>query len=53
MPTGSFSVVLDRQSKEDALVNGTRDKYTYDSAGWRHPFVLYVDGVVSLYISRL
>jgi 21S rRNA (GM2251-2'-O)-methyltransferase len=43
----SFSVGLGSQSAEDALVNGKQELYTYRSAGWRHPLVLYVDGVVS------
>jgi 21S rRNA (GM2251-2'-O)-methyltransferase len=34
---------LDKQSKEDALVNGTKNQYMYKSSGWRHPLVLYVD----------
>ncbi|ORY14691.1 Alpha/beta knot methyltransferase [Clohesyomyces aquaticus] len=42
----SFLVQLDRQSREDAIVNGTREKYSYKSAGWRYPFLLYVDGVL-------
>ncbi|KAF2706481.1 alpha/beta knot [Pleomassaria siparia CBS 279.74] len=41
-----FKVVVDRQSKEDAAVNGTKTEYTYKSAGWRHPLFLYVDGVL-------
>jgi 21S rRNA (GM2251-2'-O)-methyltransferase len=43
-----FSVGVDSQSAEDAIVNGTQELYSYKSAGWRHPLVLYVDGVVSL-----
>jgi 21S rRNA (GM2251-2'-O)-methyltransferase len=43
----SFSVTLDTQSAEDALVNGKQENYPYRAAGWRHPLVLYVDGVVS------
>ncbi|KAI8935065.1 hypothetical protein NX059_007662 [Plenodomus lindquistii] len=42
----SFGVVLDSQSAEDALVNGKNEDYTYKSGGWRHPLILYVDGVV-------
>ena len=45
--SGYFGVGLDTQSREDAIVNGTQDHYTYKSAGWRHPLLLYVDGVVS------
>lgn len=43
----SFSVALGSQSAEDVLVNGKQELYTYRSRGWRHPLVLYVDGVVS------
>lgn len=43
----SFGVALDSQSAEDALVNGKQELYSYKSAGWRHPLILYVDGVVS------
>jgi 21S rRNA (GM2251-2'-O)-methyltransferase len=43
----SFSVALDTQSAEDALVNGKQELYSYKSAGWRHPLILYVDGVVN------
>jgi 21S rRNA (GM2251-2'-O)-methyltransferase len=46
MKSGTFELTLDKQSKEDALVNGTKDSYSYRSAGWRHPLVLYVDGVL-------
>jgi 21S rRNA (GM2251-2'-O)-methyltransferase len=42
----SFQLTLDKQSKEDAAINGNRQDYPYKSAGWRHPFVLYVDGVL-------
>jgi 21S rRNA (GM2251-2'-O)-methyltransferase len=43
----SFSVALDSQSQEDLAVNGKQEMYSYKSAGWRHPLILYVDGVVS------
>ncbi|KAF2258009.1 alpha/beta knot [Lojkania enalia] len=43
---GFFIVKLDRQSREDSLVNGQQTKYTYKSNGWRHPLLLYVDGVL-------
>ncbi|KAF1833748.1 alpha/beta knot [Decorospora gaudefroyi] len=42
----SFSVALDSQSAEDLLVNGKQELYLYKSGGWRHPLILYVDGVV-------
>jgi 21S rRNA (GM2251-2'-O)-methyltransferase len=43
---GRFEVTLDSQSKEDIEVNGKQTEFTYKSAGWRHPLVLYVDGVL-------
>jgi 21S rRNA (GM2251-2'-O)-methyltransferase len=43
----SFSVTLDSQTAEDALINGKQELYPYKAAGWRHPLILYVDGVVS------
>jgi len=44
-----FEVVLDRksQSREDLAINGKQEQYSYKSDGWKHPFILYVDGVVS------
>jgi 21S rRNA (GM2251-2'-O)-methyltransferase len=47
MEDESFSVTLDSQSAEDVLVNGKQELYSYKSGGWRHPLILYVDGVVS------
>jgi 21S rRNA (GM2251-2'-O)-methyltransferase len=47
MEDESFSVGLDSQSVEDKEVNGEKELYSYKSAGWRHPLILYVDGVVS------
>jgi 21S rRNA (GM2251-2'-O)-methyltransferase len=43
----SFSIGLDTQTKEDEDVNGKQELYSYRSGGWRHPLILYVDGVVS------
>jgi 21S rRNA (GM2251-2'-O)-methyltransferase len=43
---GHFHLTLDTQTKEDAAVNGTQTEYTYKSSGWRHPLLLYVDGVL-------
>jgi 21S rRNA (GM2251-2'-O)-methyltransferase len=50
----SFSVALDSQSAEDMLVNGKQELYSYKSGGWRHPLMLYVDGVVceEVYVIR-
>ncbi|KAF1977412.1 alpha/beta knot [Bimuria novae-zelandiae CBS 107.79] len=44
--SGRFEVALGSQSKEDIMVNGNQTEYMYKSAGWRHPLVLYVDGVL-------
>ena len=41
-------MTLDHQSKEEGAINGDNTEYGYKSKGWRHPLVLYVDGVVSL-----
>ncbi|KAF2020909.1 hypothetical protein BU24DRAFT_10846 [Aaosphaeria arxii CBS 175.79] len=46
MANNNFRVVLDSQSREDAAINGKRTEYTYKSSGWRHPLVLYLDGVL-------
>jgi 21S rRNA (GM2251-2'-O)-methyltransferase len=52
----SFSVAVDSQTAEDTLINGKQEVYSYKAAGWRHPLILYVDGVVShsssLHVSR-
>lgn len=42
----TFWVSVGKQSREERAINGTMNKYTYKSAGWRHPLVLYVDGVL-------
>ncbi|KAF1912721.1 hypothetical protein BDU57DRAFT_559891 [Ampelomyces quisqualis] len=42
----SFSVGVDSQSAEDAVVNGNQELYSYKAAGWRYPLILYVDGVL-------
>lgn len=42
----NFGVVIGIQSAEDLRVNGKQEVYPYQSDGWRHPLVLYVDGVV-------
>lgn len=44
--TNTFRVELDQQTHEDKLVNGTQTEYPFKSAGWRHPLILYVDGVL-------
>ncbi|KAK7183688.1 hypothetical protein DPSP01_011686 [Paraphaeosphaeria sporulosa] len=43
---GQFEVALDSQSREDLEINGKQTEFTYNSAGWRHPLVLYADGVL-------
>lgn len=47
MEDATFGVSIGAQTAEDALVNGKQESYSYRAAGWRHPLVLYVDGVVS------
>lgn len=42
-----FDVQVGPQSREDLSVNGYQSQYKYKSAGWRHPLLLYIDGVVS------
>ncbi|KAH3975804.1 hypothetical protein HBI56_099430 [Parastagonospora nodorum] len=42
----TFGVTVDSQSAEDVLVNGKQETYSYKSAGWRQPLILYVDGVL-------
>jgi 21S rRNA (GM2251-2'-O)-methyltransferase len=44
--SGTFEVALDKQTQEDIAVNGKQTLYTYKSAGWRNPLVLYIDGVL-------
>lgn len=44
--TGTFTVVLAPQTKEEAAVNGTRTTYPYASSSWRHPLLLYLDGIL-------
>jgi 21S rRNA (GM2251-2'-O)-methyltransferase len=44
---GNFQVSVDSQSAEDVLINKEQEVYSYKSAGWRYPLILYVDGVVS------
>ena len=46
MSDGFFRVLLDKQSAEDAAVNGIETNYSYKSTGWRHPLLVYVDGVL-------
>ncbi|KAF2812705.1 alpha/beta knot [Mytilinidion resinicola] len=45
MESNSFQVTLSHQSREDADINGSKEHYTYPSSSWRHPFILYADGV--------
>ncbi|EFQ88423.1 hypothetical protein PTT_15708 [Pyrenophora teres f. teres 0-1] len=43
---GAFNLSLDRQSAEEEAINGKQELYEYKSDGWRHPLILYIDGVV-------
>lgn len=43
---GNYNIRLNPQSGEDLAVNGQNELYQYKSNGWRHPLVLYVDGVL-------
>ena len=47
-PSEKFLVFLDHQSREDEEINGTDPRIKYNSAFPRFPFVLLLDGVVSL-----
>lgn len=46
MEDQNFGVALDAQTAEDTLVNGRNELYSYKSGGWRHPLILYIDGVL-------
>ncbi|KAL1641894.1 hypothetical protein SLS58_005729 [Diplodia intermedia] len=41
-----FDIELDRQSREEARINGTNNRLKYNSHGWRYPLILYLDGIV-------
>ncbi|KAF2874431.1 Alpha/beta knot methyltransferase [Massariosphaeria phaeospora] len=41
-----FEVDVKRQSREEELINKPQKRHYYKSAGWRHPLLLYVDGVL-------
>ncbi|OMP84843.1 rRNA methyltransferase, mitochondrial [Diplodia seriata] len=41
-----FDIDLDKQSREEARINGTNSRLKYNSHGWRYPFILYLDGIV-------
>lgn len=43
--SGSVQLVLGSQNAEDADINGTSPTLTYDTSSWRHPFVLFLDGI--------
>ncbi|KAH6611652.1 hypothetical protein C7974DRAFT_393110 [Boeremia exigua] len=43
---GTFDVVLDHQTKEELAVNGSRTSYSYKSSTWRHPLILFLDGIL-------
>jgi 21S rRNA (GM2251-2'-O)-methyltransferase len=44
--SGYFTAPLDTQTREDLAINGTKTQHSYSSSGWRHPFLLYIDGVL-------
>ncbi len=44
---GYFGLELGERSQEDAALYPTPDRINYKSQGWRYPFVLLLDGVVS------
>ena len=43
----TFDAVLEPQREEDEAVNGTNPESVYKSNGWRYPFVLLLDHIVS------
>ncbi|KAJ4993804.1 rRNA methyltransferase 1, mitochondrial [Stagonosporopsis vannaccii] len=43
---GSFAVALAPQTKEELAVNGTRSSFPCKSSSWRHPLILYLDGIL-------
>jgi 21S rRNA (GM2251-2'-O)-methyltransferase len=43
---GKFEIILAPQTKEEIAVNGTRTSYPYKDSSWRHPLILYLDGVL-------
>lgn len=44
----SFSVCLDHQSAEDEAINGTENRVNYRPTFSRFPFILLLDGIVSI-----
>lgn len=44
--SGSFSLTLGPQTKEELAVNGTRTTYPYKASSWRYPLILYLDGIL-------
>ncbi|KAF9630073.1 tRNA/rRNA methyltransferase SpoU [Lasiodiplodia theobromae] len=41
-----FDFDLEPQRREEARINGTKNRLPYNSHGWRYPFVLFLDGIV-------
>lgn len=46
---GFFTVNVDTQSqsREELQINGRQSEFRYKTDGWRHPLILYADGIVS------
>jgi 21S rRNA (GM2251-2'-O)-methyltransferase len=49
----SFDVCLDHQSAEEESVNGTKNLVKYEPAFSRYPFILLLDGIVSILLLLL
>lgn len=47
-PQPSFDVILDHQSREDEMINGISPSIEYKPTFPRYPFILLLDGIVSL-----
>ena len=47
-PQRPFRLMLDHQTKEDELVNGTNVNIKYNVNFGRYPFVLMLDSIVSI-----
>ena len=48
---GQFRALLDYQTREDEEINGTNTLYECQAGSSRYPFVLYLDGIVSIVLS--
>ena len=43
---GTIDIEADRQSPEDAAINGTNKPLSLNRNSWRHPFILLLDGIL-------